>query len=93
MNFDKNKNNKGSAIKENIFQYSDDVKDLVVARLETLPSGAVISIGSGKELTKNEAIQSVKEGNETGQKMMEIEMSFLQGLKDGILYDEAIAFN
>ena len=89
MDFDKNKN----ADAKNPIQYDDNVKDLVVARLETLPSGVVISIGSGKELTKNEAIQSVKEGNETGQKIMEIEMSFLQGLKDGILYDEAFAFN
>lgn len=89
MNFDKNKN----ADAKNAIQYDDDVRDLVVARLETLPSGAVISIGSGQELTKEELIQSVKDGNETGQKMVEIEMSFLQGLKDGILYDEALAFN
>lgn len=89
MNFDKNKD----ANEKNAVQYDDDVRDLVVARLETLPAGAVISIGSGQELTKEKLIQCVKEGNETGQKMMEIEMSFLQGLKDGILYDEALAFN
>ena len=89
MNFDKNKD----ADAKNVIQYDDDVRDLVVARLETLPAGAVISIGSGQELTKEELIQSVKDGNETGQKMVEIEMSFLQGLKDGILYDEALAVN
>lgn len=78
---------------KDIIQYDDEVKNLVVARLETLPDGAVISIGSGQELTKEEVIQSVRDGNEAGQKMMEIEMSFLQGLKDGILYDETLAFN
>lgn len=89
MNFDKNKN---SDAKKAVL-YDEDIIDLVVARLETLPSGAVISIGSGQELTKEELIQSVKARNETGQKMVEIEMSFLQGLKDGILYDETLAFN
>ena len=64
MNFDKNKD----ADAKNVIQYDDDVRDLVVARLETLPAGAVISIGSGQELTKEELIQSVKDGNETGQK-------------------------
>ena len=71
---------------QNTIQYDDSVKELVVARLETLPSGTVISIGSGQELTKEELIKSVKEGNDIGQKIMEIEMSFLQGLKDGVLY-------
>lgn len=76
-----------------LIQYDNDVKELVLARLETLPSGVVVSIGSGQEFTKEELIKSVKEGNESGQKMIEIEMSFLQGLKDGILYDETFAFN
>lgn len=57
---------------QNITQYDDSVKELVLARLETLPSGAVISIGSGQELTKEELIQSVREGSNIGQKIIEI---------------------
>lgn len=67
-------------------QYDESVKELVLTRLETLPSGAVISIGSGQELTKEELIKSVREGSDMGQKIIEIEMSFLQSLKNGILY-------
>lgn len=78
---------------QNTIQYDDSVKELVLARLETLPSGAVISIGSGQELTKEDLIQSVQEGSEIGQKIIEIEMSFLQGLKDGILYGGTSAYN
>lgn len=78
---------------QNTIQYDDSVKELVLARLETLPSGAVISIGSGQELTKEELIQSVREGNEIGKKIIEIEMSFLQGLKDGVLYGGTPANN
>lgn len=78
---------------QNTTQYDESVKELVLARLETLPSGAVISIGSGQELTKKELIQSVQEENETGRKIIEIEMSFLQGLKDGVLYGATSAGN
>ena len=74
-------------------QYDESVKELVLARLETLPIGAVISIGLSQELTKDELIKSVREGNEVGQKMMEIEMSFLQGLKAGVLYGTSTSFN
>lgn len=74
-------------------QYDDEVKELVLIRLETLPAGAVISIGSGQELTKEELIKSVKEGNDIGRKIIEVEMSFLQGLKDGILYGETAIDN
>lgn len=78
---------------KNTMQYDNDVKELIVARLETLPSGTVISIGSGQEFTKEEIIQSVRDRNDIGQKMVEIEMFFLQGLKDGILYNEILASN
>lgn len=71
---------------QNKTQYSEEVKELVLARLETLPPGAVVSIGSGQELTKEELIKSVKEGSDVGQKIIEIEMSFLQSLKEGVLY-------
>lgn len=78
---------------KNTAKYDDNVRDLVLTRLETLPSGAMISIGSGQELTKEELIQSVREGSDTGQKIIEIEMAFLQGLKEGVLYGETPADN
>lgn len=74
-------------------QYDESVKELVLTRLETLPSGAVISIGSGQEFTKEELIKSVREGSDVGQKIIEIEMSFLQSLKEGVLYGATPAHN
>ena len=67
-------------------EYDENVRKLVATRLETLPDGAVISIGSDGEFTKKQIIESVLEGNEIGRKMVEIEMSFLQSLKEGVLY-------
>jgi len=74
-------------------EYDEDVKKLVAARLETLPDDAVISVGSDGEFTKEQIIKSVLKGDEIGQKMVEIEMSFLQSLKEGILYGETLADN
>ncbi|MFA6552193.1 MAG: hypothetical protein WCT19_01680 [Candidatus Paceibacterota bacterium] len=65
------------------------VRSLVAERLKTLPDGAVISVGSDGEFTKEQLIESVNKGNDIGRKMIDIEMSFLQGLKDGILYDHS----
>ena len=64
----------------------NEIKNLVMTRLETLPSDAIVSLGSNGEFTKDQIIESVRRGDENGKKMIEIEMSFLQGLKDGILY-------
>ena len=68
-------------------KYDEEVRKLVATRLETLPDGAVVSIGSDGEFTKEQIIKSVLKGDEIGQKMVEIEMSFLQSLKEGVLYD------
>lgn len=78
---------------KNATQYDDSVKDLVLTRLETLPSGVMISVGSGQEFTKEELIKSVREGSDIGKKIIEIEMSFLQGLKDGVLYGSTSTSN
>lgn len=74
-------------------EYDEDVRKLVAVRLETLPDGAVVSVGSDGEFTKEQVIESVINGDKIGQKMIEIEMSFLQSLKEGILYGETPADN
>ncbi|MBI2618273.1 hypothetical protein HYW58_02360 [Candidatus Kaiserbacteria bacterium] len=75
------------------FIYDNSVTELVIHRLETLPAGAVVSVGSSGDFTKENLIKSVREKNEIGKKMVEIEMTFLQGLKEGILYDTAFSGN
>lgn len=69
-------------------KYDTATRELVATRLETLPAGSVISIGSNGDFTKEQVIKSVQDGDEIGKKMIDIEMSFLQNLKGGILYDE-----
>jgi len=74
-------------------EISEDLKDLVIERLDVLPSDKKISIGSVGEFTKDELIERVKQGDEIGQKIVEIELSFLRALKEGTLLEELLFSN
>ncbi|MBI5001952.1 hypothetical protein HZC31_01055 [Candidatus Woesearchaeota archaeon] len=63
----------------------EDIKKLIIARLEVLPSDKKISIGSIGEFTKEQLIESVKREDAIGRKMIQIELEFLQALKEGIV--------
>lgn len=64
---------------------SEDLKELVIARLETFHPNRRISIGSYGDFNKEELIEHVKKGDELGKKVIEIELEFLRALKEGIL--------
>jgi hypothetical protein len=66
----------------------EDLKDLVIARLDVLSPHKRIHIGSVGEFTKDELIERVKMGDEIGQKIAKIELSFLRALKEGTLLEE-----
>ena len=72
---------------------NEDIKELVIARLEVMPDDKSISIGSEGELTKDELIKHVKSGDELGQKIIEIQMDYLRILKDKFFYDENLIDN
>ena len=63
----------------------EDVKELVVLRLETFPSNRKVSIGSYGEFTREEMIKHVKNGDRIGQKIVEVELEFLRAMKEGIV--------
>lgn len=64
-----------------------EIKQLVVERLKTLPEGTGMSIGSMGDFNKQELISHVEQGDDIGQKIIEVELNFLRGLKNGILYE------
>ncbi len=72
-------------------QTSDDVKELVIARLDVLPSNQKLSIGSEGEFTKEELIASVRADNLVGRTVVELELEFLRALKDGTLLEQALS--
>ena len=65
---------------------SEDVKKLVIFRLDTLPPGKKISIGSSGEFSKEDLIMHVRQGDDIGKKIVEVEMEFLRAIKEGTLY-------
>ncbi len=69
---------------------SEDLKNLVIYRLDTLPSDKKISIGSSGEFSKSELIEHVKRGDGIGQQIADIEITFLRALKDGTLLEDMI---
>ena len=66
----------------------EDLKDLVIERLDILSPHKRIHIGSVGEFTKDELIERVKIGDEIGQKIAKIEISFLRALTKGTLLEE-----
>ena len=63
-----------------------DVRDLVKARLDTMPRNIKISIGSEGSFSKEELKEHVDKKDSIGEKIVEIDMEFLQALKRGVLY-------
>lgn len=65
-----------------------EIRELVIARLRSLSSGRKISIGSKGEFTKEELIRRVEKEDPIGKKIIQIQLSYLQSLKEGILPNE-----
>jgi hypothetical protein len=66
-------------------EVDEEIKELVIARLETIPVNKKISIGSYGEFSKENLINEVKSGSEVGKKIIEVELEFLRALKQGII--------
>lgn len=69
-----------------------DIKELVKARLNVLPKNINISIGAEGTFDKNELIEHVDKGDQIGQKIAQVEMEFLQAIKQGELYENPINY-
>lgn len=67
---------------------NDELRELVEARLRALPSDQRISIGS-EEYSKEDLIEHVQKGDETGRQLMQSELEFLQAMAQGKIYDFA----
>ena len=66
---------------------SEDVKELVIARLQIIPAGKKLSIGSFGDFTKQQLIEHVQKQDSIGLKITEIELGFLRAMKEGKFYD------
>jgi len=66
---------------------NQDVKKLVIARLNVMPKEIKISIGEDGEHTVSDLIGHVEKGDDIGEKMARIQMDYLRFLTEGKAYE------
>lgn len=59
----------------------EEIKRLVILRLESWPKDVKIALGSGEELTRDELIEHVKEEDELGQEIIDMQLKYLRSMK------------
>lgn len=62
-------------------EIAEEIKELVIARLQSMPENLRVSLGGMVGMDKHEIIDHVKKGDEIGSKIIEIQMHFIQSLK------------
>lgn len=78
-----------NATKQNSKKISDgEIRQLVIERLKTFPSGKKISIGSDGDFSKEELIAHVGQEDKIGKKIIEIQLAYLRSFKEGSLFEE-----
>jgi hypothetical protein len=65
----------------------EEIRKLVIARLKVLSPETVISLGSDGSFSRDELVQKVQDGDRIGEKLAEIQMGWLQSLKEGNVYE------
>ena len=63
-----------------------DLKNMVIGRLLTIPEDMEISIGSFGSFKKDDLIKNIKDETEVGKKMVDIELTYMKDLISGKLY-------
>lgn len=63
----------------------EQLKRLVLERINTMPDTLRVAVGS-LELTRNEVAQHVRDEDEVGRQMIDMELEFLQSLGSGAIY-------
>lgn len=70
-----------------VVKITKDIKELVKARLNVLPSNVSVSIGSDGAFSRDELIEHIEKEDSIGEKMIQTDMEFLQALKNGEIYE------
>ena len=65
----------------------EDIKKLVIARLQTMPRDRGFAIGNLGSFSKDDLIQHVKSGDEVGNIMIEMQLEYLRALKEDDFFE------
>tara|TARA_Y100000310_G_C20672387_1_gene811022 strand:- start:846 stop:1058 length:213 start_codon:yes stop_codon:yes gene_type:complete len=62
------------------------VKKIVIERIRNMAPNVKIALGSkGEFLAKNELLEHVTKGTDTGKKIIEIQLRYMKALKEGLV--------
>jgi hypothetical protein len=64
---------------------NNDLRKLVISRLSVLSPTTKISLGSAGSFTRDELIKSIEQGENVGEKIIEIEIEWLRSFKEKII--------
>jgi len=67
---------------------SEELKRLIIARLNLIPDDVKVSVGADGEFTRVELIQRVEQGDRVGLEVIQSQLEFLRALASGELLDE-----
>ncbi len=68
-------------------QIFEQLQQLVVERLKTLPSDAELSVGD-LSYARGDLMAHVQQNDDLGKEIMEMQLEFLQDLTNGTVYDD-----
>ena len=63
----------------------EEIRKLVLARLETLSPDTIKCIGEEGSFSRDELIEHVKEGDKIGKTIEQVEMEWLRAFKGGMI--------
>ena len=72
-------------MENNSISTDEEIRKLVLARLETLSSDTIKCIGQEGSFNRDELIKHVKEGDRIGKTIEQVEMEWLRAFKEGII--------
>ena len=64
----------------------DDFRELVYARLQTLPKGYTISVGGSDSISKEQALRHVKDNDKIGKLLVAADRHYFNLIKSGEIY-------
>ena len=64
-------------------EINQETKEVVIMRIESMPSNLKLSIGNNQSLTKEEMIKHVREEDVTGKQIINSHISFMKAIARG----------
>lgn len=65
----------------------EEIKELIIARIDVMPQNYKLSIGNLGTFNKEQIIEHVKKGDETGKQIVLMQLNFLKALTTGRLIE------